>query len=613
MAASLTAIALTKLLTPLISDIYNGASGKVKDSLKKWAATTGLKKTASALFKVEKVKTIWSPEKEVSLNSFYYPSKLLVVSDEDFDDFKEIENKSIEGLPEGNLVIEGIVGQGKSIFMRHLAASTYNTSTPRVIPLFLELRTISTKRGLKDLIFLLMESLGITGTPDVFSYLASSKKLVLLLDGFDEIPSELVTDTILEIDEIQTKHPELKIIISSRPRHHIQNVVGFQVLHLARLSTLDYDPFISKLIPSSVKRFEVVEALNDCSDGIKGVISTPLMLTLVVIVYQTEKEIPATLSEFFEKLFGIVFTKHDKLKAGFNRQHHTKLSERKLRQLFDSFCFVLVQLGGGRSVESKLFEQAFDSSVAYFPECKCELEDFRNDIIKVACLMVEEGLDTTTFLHKSILEYHAAAFVKSQPDSRARNFYKSAFSTYDKWYAILEFLESIDTVRYSKYYMLECVSPLVDELSDLLLNREESAIVEYIEKYSPDITYVFDGDVVEEFGSESSRGPHFINHLNETIIYAILDDLEDPEKDDLFKKTVKLSNKRVNERRDHVFFQPYIKYFGLHKIKSSLIQLEYEHSEYVREAREKLFEEASKENIFDDLLTTNASVYNIFD
>lgn len=75
------------------------------------------------------------------------------------------------------------------------------------------------------------------------------------------------------------------------------------------------------------------------------------MLTLVVIVYETESQIPETLPDFFEKLFQVVFTRHDKLKAAFNRKHYTGLSEGTLQKVFEAFCFMCVQDGIGRSLK----------------------------------------------------------------------------------------------------------------------------------------------------------------------------------------------------------------------------------------------------------------------
>ncbi|AEA67076.1 Hypothetical protein; Predicted NTPase domain (NACHT family) [Pseudomonas brassicacearum subsp. brassicacearum NFM421] len=607
MSGTLTTVMLAKLLTPLITELYNNASGKAKEALNKWSAASGIKKAATTLLKIEKVKTIWSPEEEISLKSFYYPSKLQKTNTS--QNTTIIEAPNIEKLPSGNIVIEGIVGQGKSIFMRHLAASVIASNEPRMIPAFLELRTISTKRTLMEAITNFIESLGVQPAREAFDYLASSNKIVLLLDGFDEIPNECISDTVLEIETLQNKHPELKIIISSRPRNHIQNVVGFQVLQLTKLVDTDYDHFISKLIRSPVKRFDVVEALRDCSESIKGVISTPLMLTLVVIVYQTEKEIPSTLSDFFDKLFGIVFTKHDKLKAGFNRQHYTKLSERKLKQLFDAFCFMIIQLGGGRSVDTLMFENSFDQAIDYLPECTCELENFRNDIVKVACLMGEEGLDTTTFLHKSILDYHAAAFIKAQSEARAKNFYQAAFDNYEKWESVLDFLDTIDVIRYSKYYIIDRLSPLVSEISQILSSDDEALLIAYIEKYIPNLYFKFEDYTLHEFGTKSDiPNNEFAEYLFSIIPHVIGDELDDAENRDKLELAVKLTHKQKPQKEQQMSFESYLSIFGYREIQSNLSNAYFRFESRVAQAQEKLRGESSKENLFFDILATNPKI-----
>lgn len=470
---ALTITLLSRVLAPLFKDVYTGAKGQAKEALDKLSNATGTKRLATTLMRIEKVKTIWSTEDDVSLKKFYYPSML------EIDDNDEAIH-SIDDLPDGNLVIEGIVGQGKSIFMRYLACSLLNGEKITRIPAFLELRNISAKRNLPAIIDNLLRTSGISGGDELFSHLASSGKLVLLLDGFDEIPEEFVTDTIVELDAMQTKYPELKIIVSSRPQSSIQNLVGFRVIELVPLTAKDYDPFVKKLIPSAVKRTEVVDALLDCPEHIKGIISTPLMLTLVIVVYQTEKEIPLSLAEFFDKLFGIVFTKHDKLKAGFNRQHYSGLPERRLRQLFDAFCFMAVQIGGGRSLTRRQFNSAFDNALKYVPECECDIECFRKDITKVSCLLIEEGLELTTFLHKSILDYHAAAFVRELPDVRAESFYKAASGKYRRWQQVLGFLKVIDRSRHSSMYYLKTMEAPHSELLNAIKGNDDNKLLSYI-------------------------------------------------------------------------------------------------------------------------------------
>ncbi|WP_447798173.1 NACHT domain-containing protein [Pseudomonas moraviensis] len=476
--ATLTTIALTNTLRPIITDLYNGAKGKVQTGLYKWSTDAGINNIVSTLIELNHVKTIWSGEDEQPLEDFYYPSKI-----EHQRKAKQIA--SIDELPPGNLVIEGIVGQGKSMFLRHLAASMIRTKKPKRIPIFLELRTITSNRSLLDSISLFLESISIKYNDEIFDYLAQSDKIVLLLDGFDEIPSECVPDVILQLGVIQRKYKSLKIVVSSRPRSNIQNASGFKVIKLVPLTISDYDPFVSKLIEDPAKKSDVITALENCAESIKGVVHTPLMLTLVVMIYQTEKEIPSTLSGFFDKLFGVVFAKHDKQKPGFNRQHHSGLSESDLKIFFETFCFMAVQSKVGRSMTSAQFDKVFAAAKKYRKSMTCENEKFRKDIIKVSCLMLEEGIDTITFLHKSILDYHAAAFIRDLSEAKAIKIYNSAIANFQQWEHALQFLKTIDPLRYSKHYTLKYLPAELKKLSALIDKHDSNELLNFLDKLMP--------------------------------------------------------------------------------------------------------------------------------
>ncbi|MDU8417529.1 NACHT domain-containing protein [Pseudomonas syringae] len=595
---TVTVSLLTKLLTPLISDVYNQAKGQAKLGLNKWNSNTGIRKIATSLIKIDKVKTIWSPEEETPLTKFYYPSKILEGSR-----ISTIE--AFSDLPEGNLVIEGIVGQGKSIFMRYLASSLINLPTPSIIPIFLELRNISDKRNLPALISSFLNSINVSNTPETIEYLASSGKIVLILDGFDEIPNNCISETILELELLQTRSPDLKIIVSSRPQSHIQNASGYRVVQLVPLTQMDYDPFISKLITSSIKRHEVEHALSNCADSIKGLINTPLMLTLVILIYQTEKEIPTTLSEFFDKLFGIVFAKHDRLKAGFNRQHHSGLSEPRLKKLFETFCFMTIQHKLGRSITDSQFNKIFDQAVKFAPEFSCDTEAFKKDIIKVACLIIEESIDTKTFLHKSILDYHAAAFVRDLTESQAENFYKVANEQYRTWEHVLQFLEDIDKFRYTKLYLMPYMPENLKELRTAIETGDQPSVYRYFEKVHPNSSIKFSrsGDVVEVSRTTTylnkfynsvidimTRGVFGLGSLTtpDTISKIAITEGLDPE-----APTLTLPTKSI---MDELGFEP---------ILQAMKTAEHAEAENLRLAIEYFDRESQKEDLFIDILAQN--------
>lgn len=436
-----------RLLTPLINDLYRGAKKIGARGFEKWDERTFPRKLARRIRAIDEVKTIWSPEKEASLSIFYYPSKLIIEGKPKLATrLAELEGK--------NAVIEGTVGQGKSVLLRNLAIEEIMSNDAKRLPVFVELRSLSAKLTLQQAIIKQLSSYDIEVDIDSLNYLQRSGRLAYLLDGFDELEESLEKETLHELEFLSQKYPELLIIVTSRPNNAVQKSAAFRVIPVAPLASADYVPFISKLGISATQAVQIREAIRKSPSKLTGLISTPLMLTMVVIVYQSEYEIPETLPEFFDKLFHIVFTRHDKLKAAYTRKHHSGLSERKLQNLFEAFCFMTMQNGFTRSLSSDQFEKAFDDAAEYVEDCKCESEKFKLDLTKVACLMIEEGLDTTTFLHKSIMEYYAASFIKHSADEVATMFYNEVVSDSRHWWEVLSFLREIDTFRYSRDFAL---------------------------------------------------------------------------------------------------------------------------------------------------------------
>lgn len=436
-----------RLLTPLINDLYKGAKKIGARGFQKWEEKTFPRKLARRVRAIDEVKTIWSPEKEISLASFYYPSKLIVEGKPKLATrLAELEGK--------NSVIEGTVGQGKSILLRNLAIEEILSNDAKRLPIFVELRSLSSKLTLQQAIIKQLSSYDIEIDDDSLSYLQRSGRLAYLLDGFDELDESLEKETLYELEFLSQKYPELLIVVTSRPNNAVQKSAAFRVIPVAPLVSGDYTPFISKLGISTTQAVQIREAIRKSPSKLTSLISTPLMLTMVVIVYQSEYEIPETLPEFFDKLFHVVFTRHDKLKAAYSRKHHSGLSERKLQNLFEAFCFMSMQNNFTRSLSLEQFEKAFNEAIEYVEDCKCDSDKFKLDLTKVACLMIEEGLDTTTFLHKSIMEYYAASFIKHSADEVAAMFYADVVPDSRYWWEVLAFLREIDAFRYSREFTI---------------------------------------------------------------------------------------------------------------------------------------------------------------
>lgn len=511
-----------RLLAPVINDLYAASKKEVRDYVSSWRAKGVDQDIEHNLKTIENIKTLWSKDADVYIPNFYYPSKIVCKEN-------SIDINNIFDLPSGNIVIQGIVGQGKSIFMRHLASEAIRDEFNRKIPIFIELRTITKSHSLIDAIY---NNLFINKDDPGHSlchYILESGKAVLLLDGFDETKEDQVENVLQDISNLSSKYRNLKIIVSSRPDHDIQKTSGFNAYNLGQLSVDDIEPFLKKLKVSIDKIVDIKSAITADNDRIAALISTPLMLTLVAIVYESENEIPNTLPDFFEKLFQVVFSSHDRQKARFSRVTHSKLSEQKLMRLFEAFCFMVTNFKYGRTVSYGNFVNAFDKAIEGQVAISCEVEGFRKDITKVTCLMMEEGINDTTFLHKSILEYYTAAYIRRFTDEVAVKFYHVARDDFRKWEPILFFLKDIDNYRYIKHYKKPISEKIIDQINEITCEEQNSnsKLNAFFEEIHEDIGVCFHYQQGDDDNRVESIGPFSIKSVvHEKIIDLISDALD---------------------------------------------------------------------------------------
>ena len=446
MPTTTSAIVISTLSQP-IKDIYLAGKDKFNTSLSKWANGRAVNALTKKVAAYEKIKTIWQRDKYVKLSSFYYPSKVTFHT--------EITKKvsSLKDIPQtGGLVIQGTVGQGKSIFLRYLCIQELQAHSSGRIPVFVELRKLDSKTTLKSIMYSTMENLGFEINDDLFDFYAETGKIVLLLDGFDELIDEQVGPVITQLETWAERYNNFQTIITSRPGGEIQKSSHFSVIRLAPLASDDHKHFLSKIGVKGKQLDNLLEAVANSPSEVKDFLNTPLLLTLLTVVYQTDGTIPSELPEFFQVLFTTVFSKHDGTKPGFKRPRRTDLNDRRIELLFESFCFSALRRNFGVALDDEQFAVSFEDALIFKNE-KCDQSAFRHDLVKVACLLLEDGYKLT-FAHKSLLEYFGASFIKHTTEKQAEVIY-SGINTQQHWRPVLQYASHIDKYKYAKFFAIQ--------------------------------------------------------------------------------------------------------------------------------------------------------------
>jgi len=440
----ISAAAAKKGLEKIVYDIYELSKDKVRKQVNRWKAKGRIDELYKKIKNIRMVKTIFQPEKAIDLARFYYPSKMKIGK----------ERRTINDISElnsgGKVVVKGTVGQGKSIFFRYLASREMLKGEG--IPIFIELRRVERGENLIDYLIEEAKAFGLKEIDkDIFEWLAEQGKVVLLLDGFDEVPEDMRMGMITEIERLVKKYDNMKVLVSSRPNSGIETSPLFRVVEMAMLEGEEYKDVIEKMANDEQRAAEIIKGVEVSKGNMEHLLTTPLMVALLMVHYRIEQTIPDNVVAFYENLFGLLIRRHDKSKAGYVRPRKAGLGDNVLEELFNGICFLARKDRKGAFVFNDLVGYA--ENAGKLLNIKCEGQSAIEDIIQITCLILEEAGDCK-FIHRSVQEYHAACFVKQQPDETARKFYENVQNYWRKWEEELNFLKLRDKYRFLKWFLV---------------------------------------------------------------------------------------------------------------------------------------------------------------
>lgn len=456
------------IISPIIEGLISNFS-----SIKLWlgnSSKANLSKisdnVALNIRSIDYVKPIFRSER-VSLSSFYYPSKIKshqTSRSMRIDSLNEIETAR-------NIIILGTVGQGKSMFMRHLAVN--ELSSAGKIPVFVELRYISLE---KNLIGLLIDSFKIIGAADIneeqVHKLLRSGKFTLFLDGIDEIKRVNILAIKNECDALMGKFKETKFVFSSRPgslSHLIQKNSTLTPYYMANIQKDEIPDFLIKMGRSGEHLEFLLKAIDSSTADVKGILNTPLMLTLLNYSFGGAAVIPDGLQEFYNSLFHILVSRHDLDKELFKRERATQLSNSDLLYFFECFSFLSKPIGV--ALNDNNFDRCCNNA-AKATKKDLTTEGFKTDIVEGVCLMMPDGLHTT-YIHKSIQEFFAASFIARQKNEEiSKSIYEGLWQRANcEWAVELEFLKKIDAENYLRFYK----KPIIEDFISIVGNHDATS------------------------------------------------------------------------------------------------------------------------------------------
>tara|TARA_R110002126_G_scaffold177399_1_gene326341 strand:- start:142 stop:1926 length:1785 start_codon:yes stop_codon:yes gene_type:complete len=308
------------------------------------------------------------------------------------------------------LIITGSGGSGKSVLIRHLFLDCI--SQKKYIPLLLELRDLNFESiSLDEFILETLETYGFSTNAQFVNKAKKEGHFCFFLDGYDEVNYSQRKKLIKQIKSISEKYRLCPIFISSRPDESFHGIDGFSIYQILPLTLRSASNLIKKLPYDEDIKTKFSSALEDgLFEKHESFLSNPLLLSIMLLTYGENAEIPSKLSIFYNQAYEALFQRHDANKAGYSRDRLTKLDIQDFSKVFSIFAL--------QTYEKRAFKMPRTDCITYIEKSRDSLkkdfkpEDYLTDLLSAACLLVEDGLDIA-FSHRSFQEYFVALHINN--------------------------------------------------------------------------------------------------------------------------------------------------------------------------------------------------------
>ena len=417
----------------------------------------------------EKMKTLLYRHAAKDIYSFY---KCVGLNrNEDIIDTADINNV----LEIGNkIIVTGTGGSGKSVMMKHFFLNILETT--HYVPVLIELRGLNEydEKGinLEEYIYEVMGTLKFKIERKYFEYSLETGCYVILLDGFDEVKNEISNSVTNQIVAMSKKYPENHYILSSRPLEEFMGWNQFEELHAMPLSKEQALSLINKIEYDQIIKDKFYKELDEyLYEKYETFASNPLLLTIMLLTFESRASIPDKLNDFFEQAFTTLFHTHDATKGGYKRDIRSKLGYEDFKAVFSYFCFKSFFNSDYKFSENKALEYIGAAKQKRIIDTYFNSMDYLKDLTNSVCMLIHEGLEFR-FSHRSFQEYFAALYTVQLSDSQQKRFLKLWLqdNSYRSTSNYLDMLYELQPLRFVK----NIISPAIRELQEKFKKNNES-------------------------------------------------------------------------------------------------------------------------------------------
>jgi len=247
----------------------------------------------------------------------------------------------------------------------------------------------------------------------VIAELLDELKVLLILDGFDEVPEGMRVQILSDIKQLSISLNTSRFILTSRVGEFHYSIDNTSEYELCPLNDKQIERFTEKWLKNKSNNENFIYQLN--KSPFKDAAMRPLTLAHLLAIYEREKQIPDKPKTVYRKIINLLLEEWDLQRTIIRKSRYGNFEvDRKLE--FLSHMSYFLTLAYNTTIFSK-----DEFEIAYFAICdnfnlpKFESKNVVNEIETHNGLFIQAGYEEYEFAHKSMQEYLTATHLVKLP------------------------------------------------------------------------------------------------------------------------------------------------------------------------------------------------------
>ncbi len=420
------------------------------------------------------------------------------------------------------LLILGKPGSGKTTFLRYLALQCIEGEVmAEHVPFFCNLKEFSESANRVDLLQFItdvFQSRGL-GTSET-GKLIENGRLLILLDGWDEVSERKNKDVIKEIKEFSDEFNKNIFIVTCRIAAQDYLFENFTEVEIADFDSSQVHKFAAKWFRSGKIKAETFIDRLEANSRIRELASNPLLLTLLCLIFEDSGDFPANRSELYKEGLDILLKKWDATRGIQRAQIYKNLSSYRKEDLLSKLAFDTF-LQEDYFFSKDLAEQYIRSYIRNLSDANKPSETLQLDSEAVLKsieaqhgLLVARAHEIYSFSHLSFHEYFTARELVFNENLAKEKFSELSIHLCDKrWREI--FLLTSGMLRSADGFMLH-----IKQKIDILTAKSQGiqSFLRWIHQASVSLNYS-----VENEYSEAAVRSYFLTFGHDLTLAAKID------------------------------------------------------------------------------------------